>query len=79
MTIAFSRSARQFHLRNARVSYVLRVLDDGELNHLYWGPALRDDGSFADLQEEVARDTLQESEDPRALSLEQIRREYPTE
>ncbi|WP_190972529.1 alpha-galactosidase [Bifidobacterium myosotis] len=77
MTIAFLEPSRQFHLRNRYVSYVLRVLEGGELNHLYFGARLRDDGPLTDLQEILFRDMLAVSDDRGLLSLEQIRQEYP--
>ena len=77
MTIAFLESSLQFHLRNNAISYVFRVLEGGELNHLYFGSRLRDDGPLTDLQEILFRDMLSVSDDRGMLSLEQIRQEYP--
>ncbi|WP_278587765.1 hypothetical protein [Bifidobacterium scardovii] len=73
MTIAFLESSLQFHLRNNAISYVFRVLEGGELNHLYFGSRLRDDGPLTDLQEILFRDMLSVSDDRGMLSLEQIR------
>ncbi|KAB8286611.1 alpha-galactosidase [Bifidobacterium ramosum] len=77
MSIAFLESSRQFHLRNRDVSYVFRVLEGGELNHLYFGGRLTDDGPLTDLQDILFRDMLCVSDDRGMLSLEQIRQEYP--
>ena len=77
MAIAFLESALQFHLRNEAISYVFRVLEGGELNHLYFGSHLRDDGALVDLQEILFRDMLCVSDDRGMLSLEQVRQEYP--
>ena len=42
MPIDWRRGRRaSFHLRNGAISYVLRVLENGSLGHLYFGPALR--------------------------------------
>ena len=43
MSIAWSPDAREFHLRNDHVSYVMRVNEDGSLGHLYFGAALAAD------------------------------------
>jgi len=43
MSISWSPDAREFHLRNERVSYVMRVNEDGSLGHLYFGAALAAD------------------------------------
>ena len=40
MPITWSSDAREFHLRNEHVSYVMRVNEDGSLGHLYFGAAL---------------------------------------
>lgn len=77
MSISYLEQNRQFHLRNDSISYVFRVLEGGELNHLYFGPRLRDDGPLSDLQEILFRDTLSVSDDRGVFSLEQIRQEYP--
>ncbi|HEX2680112.1 MAG TPA: glycoside hydrolase family 36 N-terminal domain-containing protein, partial [Candidatus Dormibacteraeota bacterium] len=38
--IEWDASARQFHLHNGHVSYLMRVLDDGTLGHLHFGAPL---------------------------------------
>ena len=40
MTIEWLADDRQFHLRNDRISLVLRVLDNGSLAHLHLGASL---------------------------------------
>ena len=48
MTIEWRADDRQFHLRNERISLVLRVYEDGSLGHLHLGgPAARSDGRTA--------------------------------
>ncbi len=47
MPIAFDAQSRTFHLRNAQVSYLMRVLENGTLGHLYFGGALSAKGSYA--------------------------------
>jgi alpha-galactosidase len=49
MSILFDAEARTFHLRNERVSYLMRVLDNGTLGHLYFGGALAGEGSYGHL------------------------------
>ena len=41
MTIAWDAAAREWHLGNGRISYALRVLENGWLGHLHAGPPLR--------------------------------------
>jgi alpha-galactosidase len=47
--IEWDAEARQLHLRNGLVSYVMRVLDDGSLGHLWFGAPLGDGRSYAGL------------------------------
>jgi len=49
MTIEWSADAREFHLRNDKISYVMRVLERDWLGHLYFGSALAGDRSYAHL------------------------------
>ena len=46
MSILYREDSRQFHLTNGKISYIFCVLDNGELGHLYFGPAVRDRESF---------------------------------
>ena len=49
MPITFDAQSRTFHLRNEQVSYLIRVLENGTLGHLYFGGPLAADGSYAHL------------------------------
>ncbi len=49
MTIEWNPDAREFHLQNGLVSYVMRVLDNDWLGHLYFGPSLAPGRSYAHL------------------------------
>jgi alpha-galactosidase len=49
MPIEWNQESREFHLRNDRVSYVLRVLENGWLGHLYFGSPLTEGRSYAHL------------------------------
>ena len=49
MPIDWDPAARQLHLHNGRISYVLQVLSGGALGHLHFGPALAPDRSYAHL------------------------------
>jgi alpha-galactosidase len=45
-SIEWREDDRQFHLHNGLISYLLRVLDDGSLGHLYLGSALSPGRSY---------------------------------
>ncbi len=47
MSIAFDDATRVFHLRNKHLSYLIRVLDNGTLGHMYFGSPLADEASYA--------------------------------
>ncbi len=41
MPIIWNAESQEFHVHNDRISYVMRVLDNGWLGHMYFGTALR--------------------------------------
>ncbi len=49
MPITFDAQSRTFHLRSQQASYLIRVLENGTLGHLYFGGPLAADGSYAHL------------------------------
>jgi alpha-galactosidase len=49
MPVIWDPDTREFHLRNDHISYVGRVLENGWLGHLYFGPALAGSRSYAHL------------------------------
>jgi alpha-galactosidase len=49
MPIEWRKDARQLHLHNGSISYVMRVLESGSLAHLYFGPALAVDQDYSHL------------------------------
>jgi alpha-galactosidase len=49
MTITFEAQSRTFHLRNEQMSYLIRVLENGTLGHLYCGGSLAEVGSYGRL------------------------------
>ena len=68
-----------FHLHNGRVSYLLYVMDSGQLGHLYFGKELRTDGNYLHMVEKARRPmTTCISEGDPYTSYEHLRQEYPT-
>ena len=47
MPISWDPQAQQFHLRSDSISYVMRVLDNGWLGHLYFGTPLADGAVYS--------------------------------
>jgi alpha-galactosidase len=49
MPIRFDASSGTFHIRNDKVSYLMRVLENGTLGHLYFGGSMAESGSYGRL------------------------------
>jgi len=49
MMIDWNPATREFHLRNGLASYVVRVLENGWLGHVYFGPSLAEARSYGHL------------------------------
>ena len=69
--IDWDPATRELHLRNGQVSYLARVLEDGSLGHLYFGPALAPGRSYAHLVPRPFEGFSNRIGDP-------VAREYPT-
>ena len=41
MSIVFHESAREFHLYNDSISYIIKILANGQLGQLYFGKKIR--------------------------------------
>jgi len=57
LAIDWDADARQFHLRNDRISYLIRVLENGTLGQLYFGPTLAEGRGYAHLAPGVGMTT----------------------
>ncbi len=67
-----------FHLHNGRISYLLYVMESGQLGHLYFGKALNSAGSYLHMVEKAYRPmTTYINEGDLTTSYEQLRQEYP--
>ena len=79
MAIKFHHTSKEFHLYNEKISYVIKVLKNGQLGHVYYGKKLTDKESFEDLVEYARRDMAPYSfEGDSTFSLEHLKQEYPT-
>lgn len=77
MSIVFHPQSRTFHLYNACISYIFKVLPSGHLGQLYCGKTLRDRPDFDHLFETAPRAMAAcFFDDDTAYSLEHIRQEY---
>ena len=52
MAIKFYEENGQFHLYNEEISYIFKILKNGQLGHLYYGKRLTDIPDYGHLVEE---------------------------
>ncbi len=71
MSIDWNPETKEFHLRNDRISYLVRVLENGALGGLHFGPALARERSYRHLSQGEFHGFSNRLGDPVAL-------EYPT-
>lgn len=79
MHIFYHASSQTFHLSNDAVSYIMKVLPNGQLGQLYFGKAIRDRENFDHLLEMNHRPmSACVFEGNLRFSLEHIKQEYPS-
>ncbi len=76
MGIIFHESSREFHLYNDSVSYIIKILGNGQLGQLYFGKRLHDRESFGHYLE-IANRPMTALQQDFGFSLEHVRQEYP--
>lgn len=79
MAIVFHENTKEFHLYNKQISYIFKVLQNGQLGHIYYGKRLKDKDNFGHLIEYARRDMAPYAfEGNSRFSLEHLKQEYPT-
>lgn len=79
MSIVFHEKSKVFHLSNGQVSYIIRIMENGQLENLYYGKSLKDREDFSYLHEESMRSQMSiNSPEPSILSMHYTRQEYPS-
>ena len=53
--ILVNEQEKVFHLNNGRISYLLYIMESGQLGHLYFGQALNPNGSYLHMVEKAHR------------------------
>lgn len=75
--IIFHEGSKQFHLYNDHISYVMELLENGQLGNLYYGKKIKDRESFGYLREHFSRALNPDSHPNATLALQYTRQEYP--
>lgn len=79
MAIQFHEKAREFHLYNKEVSYIMEIMENGQIENLYYGKRIKDREDFSYLHEEISRPlTSVNVPEPGVLSMEYTKQEYPS-
>lgn len=58
MAIVFHKESRCFHLYNNEVSYIIRIMENEQLEQLYYGKRIHDREDFTYLHEECMRSQM---------------------
>lgn len=78
MSIAFHEQTKEFHLYNKEVSYIFKILANGQPGHIYYGKRLTDKEDFGYMTEYAKRDMAPYAfEGDSTFSLEHLKQEYP--
>lgn len=79
MPIIYHTSSREFHIYNQQISYIIEIMENGQLGNLYYGRHVKDRESFAYLHEEMPRPLAAfAAEAPSTLCLQYTKQEYPS-
>ncbi len=78
MPIIYHESSKTFHLYNQKISYLIKILKNGQLGQLYYGKVIKDRDHFDHLLELYPRPmAVCHDEGDLTFSLEHIKQEYP--
>lgn len=78
MGIVYNEKAKEFHLFNNEISYIIKVLENGHLGHLYYGKRIKHREDFSHLLEIRRRAMAVFYYEGSSFSLEHIKQEYPS-
>ena len=79
MAIIFHKQSKCFHLYHNEVSYIMRIMENGQLENLYYGKKIHDKEDFAYFHDEAMRSQMSVCiPEPGLLSMQYTRQEYPS-
>ncbi|MCI9124920.1 MAG: alpha-galactosidase [Eubacterium sp.] len=78
MAVIFHEATKIFHLFNNEISYIMRIMENGQMENLYYGKAIRDQEDFGHMHEETMRSLMSVCvPEPGILSMQYTKQEYP--
>ncbi|MCD7866915.1 MAG: alpha-galactosidase [Clostridiales bacterium] len=78
MAVIFHEATRTFHLFNKEISYIIRIMENDQLENLYYGKKITDKEDFTYLHEEGMRSQMSVCvPEPGVLSMHYTKQEYP--
>ncbi|WP_105616242.1 alpha-galactosidase [Vallitalea okinawensis] len=79
MAIYYNQEQRTFHLQNDKISYIMSIMRNGQLGHLYFGKRVNDNNHFTRMHVMAKRGfTCYAYEGDTTFSLDLMRQEYPS-
>ena len=79
MPIKFHEGSKTFHIYNKHLSYITCIMENGQMENLYYGKAIRDKEDFSYLHEEIMRSLMAVCvPEPGLLSMQYTKQEFPT-
>lgn len=79
MPIVYHKDSEEFHIYNNSISYIIKILANGQPGQVYFGRRLSDRDSFGHIIEYARRDMAPYAfEGNNRFSLEHLKQEYPT-
>lgn len=78
MAIVFHEQTRVFHIYNKEVSYIMRIMENEQIENLYYGKAVHDKAEYTYLHEEAYRSMASYCiPEPGILAMQTTKQEYP--
>lgn len=78
MPIIYHKSSQEFHLYNEQISYLIQILENGQLGMLYYGKKIADKESFSYLLPGCQRSLAVYIREGSSISLQYTAQEYPS-
>jgi alpha-galactosidase len=79
MPVIYHEGAGEFHLCNDDISYIIEIMENGQLGNLYYGKRIHDRDSFAYMHHQIpGSHAAVACPEPSKLSLQYVKQELPS-